>query len=129
MSEQKRYPQSYVAQGAGDLVQATSVNTSMRNGAKQVSTLRKKGAGYALGVEEHTVTIEIAIDEDGMERDFYNQCKLGEPIQIRVKPPGGTVRVYNGTWSQIDEAGPLDDKTTATLTFIGHLDRPQPVAA
>lgn len=129
MSEQKRFPQSYVAQGAGDLIQATSVTTSLKNGAKQVSTLRRPEAGFTLGVRENTVTVELAIDEDGPERDFYNDCRNGVPIQLRVKPPGGGVRVYNGCWSGIDENGPLDDKTTMQLTFIGALDRPQPVAA
>jgi hypothetical protein len=129
MSEPKRYPQAYVAQGAGDLVQATSVTTALKNGGKQVSTLRMKEAGYTLGVRENTVTVELAIDEDGMERDFYNDCMEGRPTQLRVKPPGGTVRVYNGTWISIDENGPLDDKVTATLVFVGKLDRPQPAAA
>lgn len=129
MSEPKVYPQSFVSQGAGDLIQATSVTTDTKNGAKQVSTLRKRGAGFTRGVEESNVTIELAIDEDGPERDFFNQVKLAVPVQLRVKPPGATVLVYNGCYSGISLNGPLDDKTSITLTFIGHLDRPQQIAA
>ncbi len=126
---QKIFPQSYIAQGPGDLIQATNVNMDAKNGAKQVHTLRRPGAGITRGPLETTVTFELAIDEDGPERDFFGQMIVGEIIQLRIKAPGNLVFVLNGAYSAIQLQGPLDDKTVFNVTFVGKLDRPQALAA
>ena len=122
--EQRKYPQSYIAQGNGDFVQCRSFNVKTTNNAKQIHTLREKGSGYTLGVEETTATAELVISEAGPERDFHRQLKEGEPVQLRVKIPGGLVLTMNGVYSGVDVDGPLDDATKFNLNFIGHMERP-----
>lgn len=122
--EQRKYPQAYIAQGNGDFISCRSFNVKTTNNAKQIHTLREKGSGFTLGVEESTITGECVISEAGPEREFHRQMKEGEPIQMRVKIPGGGVFTYNGVYSGIDIDGPLDDATKFSFTFIGHMERP-----
>jgi len=123
--EQKRYPQSYISQANGDFVSVQNFSSKTTTNAKQVHTLREKGSGFTLGTEESNITFDLVISEDGPERAFHRQMKEGEPIQIRTKIPGGDVFTYNGVYSGIDHDGPLDDATKFSITFIGHMERPQ----
>lgn len=122
---QRKYGQSYVAQGNGDFVQCTSFTVTTTNNGKQVHTLREKGSGYVLGVEESTIKMEFAISDAGPERDFHRQLKEGEPVLLRVKIPGGDVFSYNGVYTGVDMDGSLDDATKFSVNFVGHMDRPQ----
>jgi len=113
------YPQSYLAQGNGDLAQVTNFRISLKNGAKVISTLRRRGNGISFGTEEATVTFDFAIDEDGMERDYVRAIQRREIKQLRGKLPGGQTLVINGAYSQVDLDGPLDDATKGSATFVG----------
>jgi hypothetical protein len=120
--EQLVYPQAFLAQGNGDLLQVTNFAATLTNNGKQVHTLRRKGAGVTLGTQESSVTFDAAIDEDGPERNYWRDVMRGLIRQLRVKAPGGKVMVLNGIYTQCDLDGPLDDATKVSCTFIGHMD-------
>jgi hypothetical protein len=125
-SEQIIFPQAFIAQGNGDLVQVTNFKMTLTNGAKQKHTLRRKGAGFTLGTQESTATFDFEIDENGPERNYWKDCMRGTPRQLRAKIPGGkTVLTINGVYSSVDTDGPLDDATKGSATFIGHMDEPE----
>lgn len=118
---QKIYPRGYIAMGNGDLIQVTNVKIDHTNNAKQVHTIRQKGAGITLGVEETTVSFDAVVSEDGPERDYLKMLKKGEIKQIRVKIPGETISI-NGTVSQLSKELPLDAEIKFSITFIGHTE-------
>lgn len=120
-TEQKIYPRGQIALGNGDLIFVTNVKVSTTNNAKQVHTIRQKGSGITLGVEETTVTFDIVVSEDGEERDWLVMLKKGQIKQIRVKVPGRTMTV-NGAVKQDDLELPLDDAIKQSITFIGHME-------
>jgi hypothetical protein len=68
MSDQKIFPQAYLAMENGDLTQVQDWKLSTNNKGKQVHTQRKTGAGVVKGKPETTVTFNFVIDDDGMER-------------------------------------------------------------
>lgn len=121
--EQLRYDQAYLAMGNGDLIQVTDFRVAFGNGAKQVHTLRRKGAGIVMGNPETQVTFNSSIDEDGPERDHWRSAQKGEIKQLRAKLPGGKTLVVTGVYSQVDTDGPLDDATKVACTFIGKLGK------
>ena len=114
------YPRGQIAEGSGDLLDVTNIKVSTTNNAKQVHTIRKRGAGITLGVEESTVTFEMAIGEDGQERDYFNKIKKGRVQQLRVKIPGETL-TFTGAFNTRDLEAPLDAEINMTMTFVGHL--------
>lgn len=115
------YPRGAIALGSGDLIDVTNVKIDLANGAKQVHTIRQKGAGFTLGVEETTVTFDAVISDQGEERDYFDLLKKGRIRQIRLKIPGRTMTV-NGTVSSIGVELPLDDAIKQNITFIGKLE-------
>lgn len=119
--EQEFYPQAYLAMGNGDLVQVTNFRVAYTTGAKQVHTIRKKGAGITFGNEECTVTFDSVISEDGPERDYWKRAKRKQIGQLRAKVPGGKVLPVSGVFSAVDLDGPLDTATKCSCTFIGAL--------
>lgn len=121
-NEQLIYPQAFLAQGNGDLVQVSNFTVTLTSNAKQVHTLRRKGAGVTLGTEETTVTFDFAIDEDGPERNYWRDVKRGTIRQLRAKIPGGAVLTINGVYSACDLDAPLDDATKGSCTFIGRME-------
>ena len=118
---QKIYPRGFIAMGNGDLIQVTNVKIDHVNNAKQVHTIRQKGAGIVLGVEETTVSFDAVVSEDGPERDYLSILKGGEIKQIRIKIPGETISV-NGTVSSLSKELPLDAEIKFSITFIGHTE-------
>ncbi len=120
-AEQKIYPRGQVALGSGDLADATNIKVSTVNNAKQVHTIKQKGSGVTLGVEETTVSLEMVVSEDGEERDWLAMLKAGQIKQLRVKVPGRTMTI-NGTVKQIDYELPIDDAIKISLTFIGKME-------
>lgn len=125
-TEQRIYPQAYLAMGNGDLIQVTDFTISLTNGAKQKHSLRRRGAGIAFGVEETTVTFNAEISEDGPERNYWKNVIRRTIHQIRGKVPGGkTVLTVNGAFSQVNLDGPLDDATKIACTFVGKMEEPE----
>lgn len=120
--EQLIFPQAFLAQGNGDLLQVTNFALTLTNNGKQVHTLRRKGAGVTRGTQESTATFDSAIDEDGPERNYWRDVMRGIIRQIRCKAPGGIVMTLNGMYTQCNLDGPLDDATKVSCTFIGHMD-------
>ncbi len=124
--DQLIYPQAFLAQGNGDLVQVTNFSMTLTNNAKQKHTLRRKGAGVTLGTQETTVTFDFEIDENGPERNYWKDVMRGTIRQLRGKVPGGkTTLTVNGVYSGCDLDGPLDDATKGSATFIGHMEEPE----
>lgn len=114
------YPRGQIALGTGDLLDVTNVKITHNNGAKQVHTIRKKGAGISLGVEETTVTYDTVISQDGQERDYFALVKKGTIKQLRLKVPGETITV-TGAYQSRDFELPLDAPIKQSLAFIGHM--------
>lgn len=120
---QKKFPRGFIAMGNGDLIQVTNIKVDHVNNAKQVHTIRKKGAGIVMGVEETTISFDAVVDEDGPERDYLKLLKSGEIKQLRVKIPGETISV-NGVVSALSKELPLDAEIKFSITFIGHTESP-----
>lgn len=119
--EQKIYPRGRIALESGDLIDVTNVKIDHTNNAKQVHTIRQKGAGITMGVEETTVSYDIVVSEDGLERDYINFVKRGRIKQLRMKVPGETITV-NGVFQSQSYELPLDDSIKLSMTFIGHME-------
>lgn len=115
---QKIYPRGFIAMDSGDLIDVTNVKHDITNNAKQVHTIRQKGAGVTLGVEETTISFDAVVSEDGPERDYLRFLKTGTIKQIRIKIPGETISV-NGIFSTRGMELPLDAEIKFSLTFIG----------
>lgn len=120
-NEQALYPRGRAAFGAGDLVDVTNIKIDTTNNAKQVHTIRRRGAGFTLGTEETTVTFDLVVSEHGEERDWIDAMKRGLVKQIRLKLPGRTMTI-NGTVKQVSTDMPIDDAIKQSVTFIGHLE-------
>jgi predicted secreted protein len=118
---QKKFPRGWIAMGNGDLIQVTNVKIDHTNNAKQVHTIRRKGAGITLGVEETTVSFDAVVDEDGSERDYLKMLKQGQIKQLRVKVPGETLTI-SGTVSALSKELPLDSEIKYSITFIGRTE-------
>jgi hypothetical protein len=126
MAEQLIYPQAFIAQGNGDLMQVTNFNVTLTNNGKQVHTLRRKGAGVSRGVQESTVSFDFVIDEGGPERNYWRDVIRGIIRQIRAKVPGPSmVLTLNGMYTGVDLDGPLDAATKGSAKFVGHMEEPQ----
>lgn len=124
--EQLHFPQAYLAMGNGDLVMVTNFTATLTSGAKQVHTLRRKGAGITLGNQESTVSFTAVVSEDGPEKNYWDDVMSGRIRQLRAKLPGGrTTLVINGAFSQCDTEGPLDDSTKLNCTFVGKMEKPE----
>jgi len=115
----KLYPRGQIALGNGDLQDVTNVRVTHTNNAKQVHTIRRKGAGVTLGTEETTVSYDAVISEDGSERDYFESVKKGKVRQLRIKVPGETITV-EGVYKSRDFELPIDDAIKLSLEFIGH---------
>lgn len=119
-AEQSLYPRGRIALDSGDLIDVTNVKVDTTNNAKQIHTLRQKGAGFTLGVEETTVSFDIVCSENGEERNYIDMLKRGLVKQVRIKIPGRTMTV-NGTVKQMSVELPIDDAIKQTVSFIGHM--------
>ena len=118
---QKLFPRGFIAMGNGDLIQVTTVKIDTSNGAKQVHTIRQKGAGFTTGVEETTVSFDAVVSEDGPERDYLKMLKRGLIKQLRIKIPGETLSI-TGVVSTRSLELPLDAEIKYSITFIGHTE-------
>lgn len=121
ITEQLKYPRGRIALGTGDLIDVTNVKIDITNNAKQIHTLRQKGAGFTLGVEETNVSFDVAVSEDGLERDYLADIKAGSVKQLRIKIPGKTITV-NGAFKDASFELPLDDAIKVSVMFIGDME-------
>lgn len=112
------YPKGRIAMGGSDLFDVTNVTFQRTNGAKQVHTLRRKGAGITWGVDESNVSFDMAISEEGLERDFVTAMAEGVISQLIIKIPGTTYTV-EGAFTDDSQDLPLDDAIKASLSFVG----------
>src|SRR5574341_796310 len=90
-------------------------------GGKLQHTLRQKGAGLSMGVEETMVSFDALVSEDGPERDYLKLLKKGTIKQLRVKLPGETLTINGGVSKRSVEI-PLDDAVKYTIEFIGRCE-------
>lgn len=120
--EQLIYPQAWIAEGNGDLVQVTDFSANLTDNSKQIHTLRRKGAGFSQGTEESTVSFNAALDEDGAERDWWRAVQKKQIKQLRAKLPGGRTLIFNGKVKSCNVTGPLDGAVMLAVEFIGKLD-------
>ncbi len=112
------FPRGRLATKSGELVKITNVKLDSTNNAKQIHTMKTKGAGVTLGVEEHTLSFDLVVGEEGEERDWYEQMKKGSINQVRVKVPGRTITI-EGTVKTIGLELPLDDSIKQSIQIIG----------
>lgn len=119
-TDQLTYPRGRIALDTGDLLDVTNVKLDATNNSKQVHTLRRKGAGVTLGTEETTVTFDVAVSEEGLERDYLTMVKRGTIKQLRLKVPGTTINV-EGIFKDVGFELPLDAEIKQNLTFIGKI--------
>lgn len=117
-SEHLSYPRGRIAMDSGDLMDVTDVTYDMVNNAKQVHTIRRRGAGTVMGNEETTVSFNVAISEEGEERDYFKAVQKGLVKQIKLKIPGRTISV-EGRYTTVGLDIPLDAEIKERLTFIG----------
>lgn len=118
MADQLIYPRGQIALGSGDLIDVTNIKVDHSNGAKQVHTIRQKGAGIALGLEECAVSYDAVVSEEGQERDYFSLVKKGTIVQLRIKIPGETMTI-NGSYSTRNFELPIDDAIKLALSFVG----------
>lgn len=114
------YPRARVALDNGDLVDVTNVKLDSTNNAKLVHTLRRSPAGVVLGNHETTVSMDVAVSEEGLEREYLDMVRTGTVKQVRLKVPGKTLTV-EGKFSDFGIEGPVDAEIKTTLKFIGKL--------
>jgi hypothetical protein len=119
--EQKLFPRGQVAMENGDLADCVNIKLDITNNAKQVHTIKVKGAGVTVGTEESTVSLDLVISEDGQERDWIKALKRGTIKQLRLKVPGDTYTI-NGVVKQVGIEMPLDDAIKQSISFIGHME-------
>jgi len=117
---QQKYPRGAIAFGSSDLVEVTNIKITTTNNAKQIHTIRQKGAGTTLGVEETTVTFDAVIGEFGEEADYLALVKNHTMKELRIKIPGRTM-VVQGQFKTDDYEIPLDDAIKQSIEFIGHM--------
>jgi hypothetical protein len=115
------YPKARIALGAGDLVQVTKFNLKTTNGAKLKHTLRRRGAGKTMGVVESTLSFDLDVDEDGIERDYLDMILTGEDQTVSIKLPGGETRTFVGTATSETVDQPIDDACTVSIEMIGNV--------
>ncbi len=115
------FPRGRLATGAGELVDVTNVKLDSTNNAKQIHTMKRKGAGITLGTEEHTLSFDLVVGEEGEERDWYEQMKRGQIKQCRIKVPGRTITI-EGTVKTIGLELPLDDAIKQSIQVIGAME-------
>jgi spore germination protein YaaH len=119
MATQTLFPRGRIALGAGDLVDCTNFKLTLTNNAKQVHTLRQKGAGYTVGTEETTVSFDAVIGTTGEEAAWLSKVQSGEVVQVRAKFPGGLTVVVDGVVKSADYDAPLDDAVKVSVEIIG----------
>jgi hypothetical protein len=113
-----KFPQSYIAEGAGDLMQVTNWSLDYSNAGKVVHTQRRPGAGVVKGKAVGQITFNFAIDEGGMERDYIARVRDGTLHEIRHKCPGGLTLNSQGMYTNFKLDAPLEDATTGSCTFV-----------
>lgn len=121
-SEQEVFGKAFLASGNGDLVMVTDWSSTLDNGAKQVHTLRRSGAGVAFGPEEGGCSFNFPIGENGFERDYVRDIQQRKVKQLRLKVPGGAVLTYNGAYKNLKLDSSLDDATKGAVEFVGKLE-------
>jgi len=121
--EQLKYPQAFLAQGNGDLMQVTDFTVTVSNKGKQQHTLRRPQAGVVKGKPETKVSFNFAIDEDGIERPYIEDVLDGTIRQLRVKLPGGKTITIDGMYTDCTLNGPLEDATNGSAAFVGKISR------
>jgi hypothetical protein len=119
-SELKQHPRGQIAIGGGELQKATMGRFTVTNNAKLKHTLRFSPSGYVLGNKECSGTIEVDVDEDGLESDWYEDIENGQRKLFRFKIPT-LLKQIDGVCSSADTELPLDDACKLTVSFIGKL--------
>lgn len=116
------YPIGRIAQGNGDLVQVTNVRHRVSNNAKLMHTLRRTPAGVFRGPIDTELSFDAANDENGFERDYWDQLKKGTIKQFRIKIPGETINV-TGMVSERTVETSTDDVIKYSITVVGKTER------
>ena len=120
--ELKLYPVGRLAQGNGDLVQVTNVRHRISNNAKLQHTLRRSPSGIFRGPIDTELSFDAASDEDGFERDYFDDIRKGTIKQYRIKVPGETINV-TGMVSERTVETSTDDVIKYSITIMGKTER------
>ena len=114
------FPRGQIAIGNGDLQQAASASFTTTNNGKLVHTLRRSPAGVVLGTREGSGSIEMVVDENGLELEVFDRINNGSILNFRFKIPQST-KVIEGILTNADVSLPVDDVVGVTLAFVGRL--------
>jgi len=114
------FPVGTIAMGSGDLLDVYNVDLTITSNKKQISTIRKPGAGIFKGVEECTVTFSSKIGENGEELDYVEMVKKNQITSLRLKIPNRTMTIEGG-YSETKITTSLDDAIDLQATFVGHV--------
>lgn len=113
------FPKAHIALGAGDLQQVTNWRLAITNDGKKKATLRKRNAGFTLGVETSTLSFDMEIDEEGIERDYLAMIRTGTTQKVRCALPGGQQLMFVGIATSKTLEQPLDDALKVSIEMIG----------
>lgn len=112
------YPRGRIAMDSGDLMDVSDVTYDRTNNATTVHTLRRGQAGTTLGKEETTVSFNVMVSANGLERDYLSMVKTGTVKQVRLKVIDATITV-EGRYKDVGFDLPIDAPINQRLTFIG----------
>lgn len=113
-----KFPQAYIAEGPGDLMQVTNWSLDYSNAGKVIHTQRRPGAGVVKGKAVGQITFNFVIDEGGMERDYIARVRDGTLHELRHKVPGGLTLNSQGMYTNMKLDAPLEDATSGSCTFV-----------
>jgi hypothetical protein len=116
------YPKGQVAMGSGDLIDATNIQLSFKDGEKHVATLRQNPAGSTHGTRGVELTLNSAISHAGFERDWFGKYDKREVIEFRFKVPGLTF-VVTGRLSEPEVTSDVEDVIKFKAKIVGRYSK------
>lgn len=116
-----QFPMGSIAMLNGDLIDVTNVKITTKRNNKVQHTLRRSGAGKVHGTEETTVTFDAIVSEQGAERDYLSDLKLGKIRKLRYKVPGETGTIIGSTDERSLELS-LDNAVKYSISFSGRIE-------
>jgi len=81
-----QYTNGQIQQGA-DLQSAVGADFTIENNAKLQHTLRRNAAGIIIGVVDVSGSIDIVVDETGLEKEWLQMVLGGRAVKLRYKLP------------------------------------------
>lgn len=100
------------------LAQTSECQQEVTSEDKLVKTLNLGTAGHSSGAEVGRVTFKSAIPESGLEKDFFNFCRLHTTVNFAVRS-AGKLTSYRGRFMNVSERSSIDSPNEIDGTFEG----------